>query len=105
VRRAFQRGAMPDRSPVLQAAIADGLASLARERPTLIDFKLVEEAPDGRRWVGITAHFTSAARRVLQAAAVQRPQIRGFMIETFDVADTEGGVVVAAKLAQDVVTT
>ena len=70
---------MPNSTHELERAIAAGLAGLAGSSPH--ELKFTPAAKGGRVRLMFSARFPSSARLALEAAIVQRPRIRGFVIE------------------------
>ena len=62
-----------------------GLAGLAGSSPHEVKFTPAAAAKGGRVRLRFSARFPSSARLALEAAIVQRPRIRGFVIEDMKV--------------------
>jgi hypothetical protein len=81
----------------LETAIAAGLAGLAGSPPLALAFE--RAAKNGRGHLTFTARFALSARPALEAAIVQRPLIRGFVVEDMRLERSDGEVLVAGTVA------
>jgi hypothetical protein len=83
----------------LETAIAAGLAGLAGSPPHELQFVPTAAPKGGRARFTFTARFDPSARLALEAAIVQRPRIRGFVIEDLKLQRGDREVVATGTVA------